>query len=75
EQLFETPHALHQMVAAAYLKLRTPLRQVILSCGPSHPGGLASPAAHALLDAVHAPYAPDKVLLLLDLAVPTELAE
>lgn len=40
--------------------------QVIIGCGPAQQG-LGSAAAETLLDAVHVPYAPDKVVILIDL--------
>eukprot|EP00197_Chlamydomonas_leiostraca_P004455 CAMPEP_0202859470 /NCGR_PEP_ID=MMETSP1391-20130828/1566_1 /ASSEMBLY_ACC=CAM_ASM_000867 /TAXON_ID=1034604 /ORGANISM="Chlamydomonas leiostraca, Strain SAG 11-49" /LENGTH=819 /DNA_ID=CAMNT_0049538503 /DNA_START=158 /DNA_END=2617 /DNA_ORIENTATION=- len=66
EQLLQAPIVMPQMAVAALLRLRTPLRQVIVAA-PKGSGGLHSPAASALLDAVHGAYAPDKAVLLLDL--------
>eukprot|EP00882_Tetradesmus_deserticola_P011030 GHRQ01011665.1.p1 GENE.GHRQ01011665.1~~GHRQ01011665.1.p1 ORF type:complete len:255 (+),score=110.24 GHRQ01011665.1:116-766(+) len=49
-----------QMCAAAWMRLHTPLRQVIIAGPASHA------ATQALLDAAHAAWAPDKAVLLID---------
>ncbi|WIA34616.1 hypothetical protein OEZ86_012935 [Tetradesmus obliquus] len=54
--------AMPQMCAAAWMRLHTPLRQVIVAGSPSQP------ATQALLNAAHAAWAPDKALLLIDQA-------
>eukprot|EP00882_Tetradesmus_deserticola_P003612 GHRQ01003823.1.p1 GENE.GHRQ01003823.1~~GHRQ01003823.1.p1 ORF type:complete len:233 (+),score=84.97 GHRQ01003823.1:86-700(+) len=49
-----------QMCAAAWMRLHTPLSQVVIAGPASHP------ATQALLDAAHAAWAPDKAVLLID---------
>eukprot|EP00879_Flechtneria_rotunda_P027714 GHRR01029701.1.p1 GENE.GHRR01029701.1~~GHRR01029701.1.p1 ORF type:complete len:177 (+),score=71.93 GHRR01029701.1:156-686(+) len=63
-RLDQVPIAMPQMCAAAWLRTRTPLRQVIIA------GAINNPKTQALLDAAAASWAPDKALILIDPANP-----
>eukprot|EP00884_Botryococcus_braunii_P010010 jgi/Botrbrau1/1900/Bobra.0005s0016.2 len=60
DRLAEAPLAIPQMCCAVYLLSRWHLRQVVIA------GQVDAPETQALLNAAHAPFAPDKVVILVD---------
>lgn len=67
-RLREAPITLPQMTVADFLADRVPFRQVVVA------GRLGDASTSALLDAVHAPLAPDKAVIVLDLADKADVA-
>ncbi|GIL60680.1 hypothetical protein Vafri_15211 [Volvox africanus] len=66
-RLTQSPLAAPHMCSAAHMLSKRPVRQVIVA-GPA-----AASDTAALLDAVHAPYCPDKVVLVLDPTDPRDM--
>ncbi|GIL83535.1 hypothetical protein Vretifemale_12327, partial [Volvox reticuliferus] len=66
-RLTQSPLAVPYMCCAAHMLSKRPARQVIVA-GPA-----GAPDTSALLDAVHASYCPDKVVLVLDPTNPGEM--
>ncbi|GAX77564.1 hypothetical protein CEUSTIGMA_g5008.t1 [Chlamydomonas eustigma] len=62
ERLMDSALSLPKMCCAVHLKLKQPLRQVVVA------GSLSSSQTQALLDAVHSVWVPDKTVLVLDLS-------
>ncbi|KAG2441992.1 hypothetical protein HYH02_009785 [Chlamydomonas schloesseri] len=67
-RLAQTPLAVPQLCCAAHLYSKRPLRQVIIAGRPD------AADTSALLDAVHGPFCPDKVVLVLDPSDPADMA-
>ncbi|GLC40323.1 hypothetical protein PLESTM_001049200 [Pleodorina starrii] len=66
-RLTQAPLAVPQMACAAHTYSKRPLRQVIVA------GGAGAADTGALLDAVHSPYCPDKVVLVVDPTDPRDM--
>ncbi|PNW80829.1 hypothetical protein CHLRE_07g331250v5 [Chlamydomonas reinhardtii] len=67
-RLAQTPLAVPQLCCAAHLYTRRPLRQVIVAGRPD------AADTSALLDAVHGPFCPDKVVLVVDPSDPADMS-
>ncbi|EFJ48164.1 hypothetical protein VOLCADRAFT_81232 [Volvox carteri f. nagariensis] len=67
-RITQAPLAVPQMCCAAHTFSKRPLRQVIVA------GTAGATDTGALLDAVHSPYCPDKVVLVMDPSDPRDMA-
>jgi len=66
-QHFEIPLAVPQMCCSGYLKLASPFKQVIIA----HDSSASHASSYqALMDAVHAPFAPSKAVIHIDVSDP-----
>ncbi|KAF5835573.1 Six-hairpin glycosidase-like protein [Dunaliella salina] len=66
-QHFEIPLAVPQLCCSGYLKLASPFKQVIVAYDSFAPH---APPFQALMDAVHAPFAPSKAVIHIDVSDP-----